>query len=186
MKVEQYIGQLEEELVKYQYTLDVFDKMYLVDKLFMLTETINREHVNRMGYVSSIHSTFMIGASESSLERLSPISDTVPLINYELSIPALLTALNDNVVREVVVREANETYYLNYIIPEEFDTKEDNPWTAITKSFGVVDDTTLVIGRFRNSLMNPSVISNQNDIITVRGIFKDQRDLYLLTTLPMM
>lgn len=177
MKVREYIGQLEEELVKYQYNLDIFDRLYLVDKLFMLTETINREHVNRLGYLSMIHSVFRIEASEEALERISGDDDGKPWINYYVTIPALLTGLNDNVLREVTVRHSGQLYHLNYIIPEEFDTKEDNEWTSITKSFGVVDDVTIKIGRFSHSFMIHTLPLQAHDSITIRGIFKDQRDL---------
>lgn len=175
MKVEQYIGQLEEELVKYQWTLDPFDRLYLIDKLFMLTETINREHVNKLGYVSMLHSTFVLTPTSLS-DRLSRINDSGVLYNYNLTIPGLLTALNDNVVREVIASDGEEAYYLNYILPEEFDTKEDNFWTISTKSFAVVDDTTLRIGRFSSSFLS-GIGSHVDDSISVRAIFKDQREL---------
>lgn len=177
MQVKYYIGQLEEELLRYQWNIDVFDRSYLVDKLFMLAETVNREYVNRLGYVGELHSMFAINR-DNSAGRIELIDDgDMAFVNYYVRIPSVLMGILGNVVREVVVNDGGVRYICNNIIPDEFYTKEYNIWTRSTKSYALIDESTLMIGRLTRNFLNAKYSSHKDDYILIRAIFKDQREL---------
>jgi hypothetical protein len=65
MRIEQHIGLLEEEIHKYNYSIDLFTKKYLIDKVIEFTETINREAVKANERVEGLYSEIEIPGDDS-------------------------------------------------------------------------------------------------------------------------
>lgn len=57
MRIEQHLGFLQEELHKFNYDIEVFDEVYLIDKIIEYCATINREAINSNEGKSTLFST---------------------------------------------------------------------------------------------------------------------------------
>lgn len=60
MKVANYIGFLQEEVHKYDYSLEVLDDEYLLEKIFYWAQTINREAIKANEGVETLYSHIQI------------------------------------------------------------------------------------------------------------------------------
>lgn len=168
MTLAQALGLLEEELHKFSYEIEVFDREYLLDKIIEFTSTINREAIRSNQGHSELYSLININ-EEDSTHELNDGRD-----NRVFKVHELLSGVNDKetsslqLVRSNIRLIVGRASYLSYM------TKDHARYSKGITSYTVLGKDRILITKCPSDFN----LSNIDDELYLRAVLADQRDLY--------